>query len=225
MSPRSRTAILVPVKDPRGAKLRLHPFLRPQERSALSLAMLADLIEALRPALKTIDIFTATSSAEVAALAQKGGWQILPEPHQVSESHSIDRASRRLCRQGFEAVLRIPGDVPLVRPEDILGIVQTPMSAPGALLVPSRDGNGTNAILRTPPDLFPSRFGRNSWVLHQQEASRTGVELQIKDQPRIAFDIDDIHDLHDFMQMRSDTCTQRLLLRFRVQERLRAHAS
>ncbi len=225
MSPRSQTAILVPVKDPRGAKLRLHPLLRPQERIALSLAMLSDLVEALRPVLQTVDIFTATNSSEVAALAQKGGWQILPEPHQVSESHSVDRASRQLCRQGVKAVLRIPGDVPLVRPEDILGIVEAPMSAPDALLVPSRDGNGTNAILRTPPDLFPSRFGRNSWVLHQQEASRAGVEFKIQNQPRLAFDIDDIHDLHDFMQMQSDTCTQRLLLRFRVQERLRAHAS
>ena len=36
------------------------------------------------------------------------------------------------------------------------------------LLVPSRDGTGTNAIIRAPANLFPSRFGPRSSSLRRR---------------------------------------------------------
>jgi 2-phospho-L-lactate guanylyltransferase len=61
--------------------------------------------------------------------------------------------------------------------------------------VPSRDGTGTNALLRSPPTLFPSHFGPNSFALHSDEAERSRARVRIIRNPRIALDIDEPDDL------------------------------
>jgi 2-phospho-L-lactate/phosphoenolpyruvate guanylyltransferase len=62
--------------------------------------------------------------------------------------------------------------------------------------VPSRDGTGTNALLRSPPDLFPSHFGPGSFAKHLQEARRRSARFRIVKNPRIAVDIDELDDLN-----------------------------
>jgi 2-phospho-L-lactate guanylyltransferase len=107
--------------------------------------------------------------------------------------------------------MRLPADVPLVRPEDIDELLDTRIQSPGALLVPSRDGTGTNAIIRTPPDVFCSRFGPNSLELHRQEAVRAGAECLIKLNERVSIDIDEPADVQLFMEQGKGTETFRLL--------------
>ncbi|HSE37729.1 MAG TPA: hypothetical protein VLG74_10525, partial [Blastocatellia bacterium] len=78
---------------------------------------------------------------------------------------------------------------------DIDELMSINLESPGALLVPSREGTGTNTIIRTPPNLFPSRFGPNSLALHREEASRVGVDCVIVNNARIGLDIDEPDDL------------------------------
>ena len=127
--------------------------------------------------------------------AREMGWEVLIEESQISESASVDWASRILSERGFDTVMRLPADLPLVRAEDIDELLSIELDSPGALLVPSREGTGTNAIIRTPPTLFPSRFGPNSLTLHKQEAARVGVECVIVNNARIALDIDESADV------------------------------
>ena len=42
----------------------------------------------------------------------------------------------------------------------------------------SLEGTGTNALLRTPPDLFPSRFGPNSLALHRADGAATSFRTR-----------------------------------------------
>jgi 2-phospho-L-lactate guanylyltransferase len=63
------------------------------------------------------------------------------------------------------------------------------------VIVPSRDGTGTNAILRTPATLFPSHFGPGSFAKHQQEAQRVGAEIVVRRNARLEMDVDDEADL------------------------------
>ena len=86
--------------------------------------------------------------------------------------------------------------LPLARAEDIESIFAATEDAPSVVLVPSRDGTGTNAILRSPPTLFPSHFGPNSFAAHLAEAERCGARVKILRNPRIGLDIDELEDLH-----------------------------
>ena len=204
-------ALLIPVKDPSRGKTRLSDFFTLEERRRLAWAMLEDVIRAAAAASKPDRVIVVTSFDLAVERARKAGLEVLVEPLQTSESASVDWASRFLREQNFSSVMRLPADVPLVRAEDIDELLGVSVPSPGALLVPSRDGTGTNAIVRTPPDIFSSRFGPNSLQLHKQEAARAGAEYQIIVNERISIDIDESADVRLFMERGRGTETFRLL--------------
>jgi 2-phospho-L-lactate guanylyltransferase len=103
-----------------------------------------------------------------------------------------------MTARGVSSVLRLPIDVPLVTAADIEELFAASKSA-ACVLVPSRDGRGTNALLRTPPGLFPSHFGPDSLRQHLKEARAAGAEVLMIKNARLALDVDDADDLRALM--------------------------
>jgi 2-phospho-L-lactate/phosphoenolpyruvate guanylyltransferase len=193
-------ALLLPIKDLRNAKQRLAAVLTPEERFGLAQAMLQDTILAVSRVQRAEKIFVITNYDPAMEAAAKNGWEILREEHQVSESASVDFASRLCAERGVTALLRLPLDVPLIQPYDIDELLAIECSAPATVIVPSRDGTGTNAILRTPPGLFPSHFGPNSFAKHCSESERAGAKLIVRRNERLEMDVDDESDLRALLR-------------------------
>src|SRR5579864_4574978 len=193
-------ALLLPIKDLRYAKQRLSGFLSPEERFALAQAMLADTLHAVRGVCKADRIVFVTNYEPAIRAAQESGWEILREQHQISESASVDAASRECEKLGMTSVLRIPLDVPLVQASDIDDLLAAECAAPALVIVPSRDGTGTNAIVRTPPTLFPSHFGSGSFARHCDEARHASAQILVRRNARLEMDVDDEADLRTLVQ-------------------------
>jgi 2-phospho-L-lactate/phosphoenolpyruvate guanylyltransferase len=193
-------ALLLPVKDLRNAKQRLVGILTHKERFALAHAMLADTLRAIRGVQRADKIFVVTNYEPAMQAARENGWQILAEERQISESVSVDDASRRIESLGFRAVLRIPLDLPLIQSHDIDELLVIECYAPAMVIVPSRDGTGTNAILRTPPTLFPSHFGSGSFAKHCAEADAARAETHHRRNAHLEMDVDDEPDLRALLQ-------------------------
>src|SRR6266852_2656406 len=138
-------ALLLPIKDLRNAKQRLAGVLTPEERFALAHAMLADAIRAMCGVRRAEKIFVVTNYAPAIQAAEANGWEVLREEMQISESVSVDAASRQCQERGITALLRLPLDVPMVQTSDIDELLAVECPAPGVVIVPSRDGTGTNA--------------------------------------------------------------------------------
>ena len=212
-------ALLIPVKDPANAKTRLAELLSEDERTRLAWAMLEDVSRAICAASQPDRVVMVTSFARAIDRGRALGWDVLIEESQISESVSVDWASRVLSERGFDTVMRLPADLPLVRAEDIDELLSVELDSPGALIVPSREGTGTNAIIRRPPSLFPSRFGPNSLTLHKQEASRVGIECVIVNNARIALDIDEPADVELLLESARGTETFDTLIEIGAFER------
>lgn len=193
-------ALLLPIKDLRNAKQRLAGVLTPDERFGLARAMLADTIRAVRGVKRAEKIFVITNYEPAMEAAAKYGWEVLREECQISESASVDYASLLCADGGVTALLRLPLDLPLVRPGDIDDLLATECAAPAAVMVPSRDGTGTNAILRTPPALFPSHFGPGSFTKHRREAEQAGAKIIVRRNDRLEMDVDDEADLQALLR-------------------------
>jgi 2-phospho-L-lactate guanylyltransferase len=212
-------ALLIPVKDPATAKSRLAGLLSPEERVRLAWAMFEDVSRAVS-ATTTPDLVVLVSSFERAIEhARSLDWEVLVEQSQQSESASVDWASRVLAERGFDTVMRLPADLPLIEGRDVDELISIELRAPAAVLVPSREGTGTNAIIRMPPDLFPSRFGQNSLALHKQEAARVGVVCLVVNNERIALDIDEPSDLKLLLQLGVSTKTHSIVESLGIEER------
>jgi len=135
-------ALLLPIKDLRRAKQRLAPLLNPEERFALAQAMLADTIRAVRGVRRADKVFVVTNYIPAMQAAEANGWELLREEQQISESVSVDAASRHCTECGVTSLLRLPLDVPLVQASDIDELLAIDCAAPALVIVPSRDGTG-----------------------------------------------------------------------------------
>jgi 2-phospho-L-lactate guanylyltransferase len=102
-------------------------------------------------------------------------------------------------------MLTMPGDIPLVTPDEIGRLLAAHRPAPSFTIAPSHDEQGSNAILLSPPDAVPLRFGDDSFFPHLAAAEAHGVAPTIVRLPGIALDIDNPADLLHFAALGSRT--------------------
>ncbi len=79
------------------------------------------------------------------------------------------------------------------------GVPVSIAALPFALLVPSHDRMGTNALLLAPPDIIKLRFGYDSFTYHMSQVSARGLPVRFIENERIGLDIDEPKDLQHFL--------------------------
>jgi 2-phospho-L-lactate/phosphoenolpyruvate guanylyltransferase len=202
---------VVPVKDIAAAKQRLGRDLAASVRRALALAMLEDVLETLAAVDDLHGIVVATVDPGAAALGQRFGAVILRENAGAGHSEAVAAAAQALARERA-AMLTIPADIPLVRPDDIARVIAASGAEPAFTIVPARDWRGSNAVLCAPADAVPLRFGGASFRPHLAAARARGLVPVTLEVPRIALDIDDADDLAAFLAVPSRTRAREVLL-------------
>ena len=201
---------ILPVKSPQNAKQRLTGFLAIEDREALARMLYRQTLAALCQAQGIDRVVVATSDAEVADHARRAGALVFEESQQVSHSASADAACLRAMEMGASTVLLVPIDVPTVTPADFSRLAAA--ARPGLIVVPSSDGTGTNALVRTPPNCIESRFGPGSFRAHLDQARSKGLDADVLRLPGLMFDIDTPEDVAELLA-RSHECQVSSFLR------------
>jgi 2-phospho-L-lactate guanylyltransferase len=101
--------------------------------------------------------------------------------------------------------LTVPGDIPLATADEIAQLLAAHRAAPSFTIAPSHDERGSNAVLCSPPDAVPLRFGEDSFYPHLKAAESRGIRPAVLRLPGIALDIDTPEDLVAFAARRSTT--------------------
>jgi len=215
---RSRRDIwaVVPVKEFARAKERLAASLSPRLRQELAAAMFEDVLEALSAVSGLAGIAVVSVDPMASAIAQRYGAAIWSEGARDGHTGAVTAAARRLAAQG-SAMLTLPGDIPRVAAADIAQVLAAHPPGAAFTIVPAWDERGSNAILCSPPDLVPLRFGSDSFFPHLAAARALGLEPTIVHNDTIALDLDEPTELSRFMAKRSPTRTWELLDRHRVE--------
>lgn len=185
--------ILIPVKNLANAKQRLGGVLDQSTRTELAHAMLTDVLLAVVDYGQE-DVSLVTCDSFALEEASRHGFDVIPDTANASETDAIEMATRVCVARGVGRTLVIPGDIPLIEPDDLATIFEH-APANGSVLVPASDKRGTNAVLRAPSDLFPLRFGNDSFQPHLQTAIATDTSCVVLSLARIALDIDNAEDL------------------------------
>ena len=202
--------ILVPVKNLANAKQRLSSVLDPEARQELAQAMCADVLDTLAHWQGRPSVTVVTSDPFASDLAARFGFEVVADEENPGETGAIEMATALCRKRGVEFTLVIPADIPLIESFELQEIVD---SAPqrGAVLVPDAAGRGTNAALRTPADLFPLRFGNDSFLPHLAAAKATGLPCIVLELSGIALDVDRAEDLQALAAASGDRRSQRLV--------------
>jgi 2-phospho-L-lactate guanylyltransferase len=119
-------------------------------------------------------------------------------------------------------MMQVPADIPLITPEDVGALLQAHSDAPAVTLAPSRDERGSNAVVYSPADLLPLRFGDDSFLPHLRRARALGIEPCVLKRPGLALDVDTPDDLAAFVATPSDTRAYAYSARSGIAERLAA---
>lgn len=211
--------ILVPVKDTSTAKQRLAAVLDQPSRTRLAQAMLTDVLRALHGWKNRPTVGVVTSDPYAISVAEQYGFEIIHDPSNPGETGAIEMATAICLERGEESTLVIPADIPLLQAWELEEVLKH-APAEGTVLVPADDGRGTNAAFRRPANLFPLRFGNDSFKPHHAAAQATGKPCIVLSLPGIAVDVDNPADLQQLISLPGETRAQRLLREWDLSSRV-----
>lgn len=213
---------IVPAKRLTHAKTRLARALSPDERRALSLAMLRDVLSALGSARNLDRVAVVTADQDLGLVASASGALVIPE-NSAGQNAALEAGAAYCREQGTGALLVVSADLPLLSAAAVERLIAQGMQAQQncrVLLAPSLDGTGTNAMFQRPPGIIPFLFGLNSLQHHQQAAAERGVPVDLVRAREWAFDVDLPADLLDLAARPGQTYTQAALAQMRLPQRL-----
>jgi 2-phospho-L-lactate/phosphoenolpyruvate guanylyltransferase len=210
--------ILIPVKNLSAAKQRLAAVLDQPSRTELAQAMLHDVVSAIAAWLRRPACALVTSDPFAVELARQYDFEIIPDPANPGETGAIEMATRFCVVRGRDSTLVVPADIPLIQASELDQILAY-APAEGSVLAPAADGRGTNAVFRRPANLFPLRFGNDSFKPHLATAQATGKTCIVLQLPGIALDVDNPEDLQRLVTHPGETRAQNLLRRWTLDGR------
>jgi 2-phospho-L-lactate guanylyltransferase len=187
---------IVPVKTLADAKQRLAGVLPLETRRRLMLVMLRDVLATLGRVERLGPVLVVTPDAEVAELAQRCKARVLREGQARGHSAAAMAGFIHARVNGAVQALTLPADAPCVTPAEVACLLDAaaPVS-PRVVLAPSHDRDGTNAVLASPPDVFPPSFGPGSFARHLANAEARRLECHVVELAGLARDVDEPRDL------------------------------
>ena len=199
---------VVPVKRLSVSKRRLSGVLNPRERKVLTLAMLEDVLSALKSSVVQ-NVVVVSTDPLVYQVAVKFG---------VSYSSvaggglnaAVGEATEWCVKRGAGSVLLLPADIPMLSFKDVNSIVALGIETSSVVLSPSLNG-GTNALFQNPPNLIPACFGPKSFAKHVKEAHHKSLRVRFYCSVGIVADVDLAEDLKRLLDIQNSTRSRRFL--------------
>jgi 2-phospho-L-lactate guanylyltransferase len=192
---------VVPIKELDGAKQRLAPLLSPAQRRALIEVMMGEVLEAVMAAARLAGVMVVTLDPHATALARRLGARVVTDGAREGHTGSVTAGLRLLARERRSGMIALPADIPAATSREIDLVVAAHLPAPAFTISPAHDDLGSNAVICSPPDAVPLRFGDNSYFPHLDAARAQGIEPTVIRQPGIAMDIDHPIDLASFLRL------------------------
>ena len=190
-----RTLAIVPVKKLDAAKQRLAALLGAGAREALAQAMFTDVLASLRRVERLARVAVVTGDATAMAAAQGEGVTVLDDPAPAGQSAAVAIGIRHALARGYERVLCVPGDTPLLDPAEVDALLALTTPEPGVTIVADRHGEGTNALAIVPPGAFEPSFGPDSLARHIAAAEAAALPCRIHACASLEHDVDTPEDL------------------------------
>ena len=184
----TKTLIVVPMKNLSASKTRLAGTLSNSARSKLVHLLYEKTLKFLIPIaeMEKVEIAVVTKCNYAKNIANKLGVQIIEEPSNLGLSNAIFHSANTAKAMGFERLCVIPADLAAPLASDLTAVLK---SEAAVTICPSND-LGTNALVVSPPDVIPFRYGARSSLSHLQEANEKGIRARVMKLDSFTLDID-----------------------------------
>ena len=173
-----KIAAIIPVKTFSNAKTRLK--LPPNKVEELCKIMLEEILQTLSisPQIEKIILITKEESV----------------------NHAVSLADEYLLENGFNASIVFPQDIPFIKTQDIDFILKHQLHPNFAIIVPSRNFDGTNALVRMPINLMKTHYDDDSYRNHMITAKEHTLNVAMVFVKRVMLDVDSQEDLEFLLE-------------------------
>jgi len=202
-----KTSAIIPVKTFSKAKTRLN---LPQDcKEEICSLMLKEVLRTISNC-KVVNQIVLVSKDESALKIGRQFNSVEIFDDESGVNNAIDLADDYLSDKTFDCSIIFPQDIPTMTSSDIDTLLGFIKSMNSVIIVPSRQFNGTNALVRYPSGLMQTRYDMGSYT-HQIDAARTKTKnISIALIRRMMLDIDDESDLAFMLKQNSkpDFCNK-----------------
>ena len=187
-----RVSVIVPVKTYSRAKTRLG--VPPRVREEICHIMLREVLRTLAESPLVYEAVMVTREDRARSLGEEMGATILRDT-EAGVNEAVALADTYLAGKGAAMSLVIPQDIPLIRDRDIRFLLKFFTPPTCVLVVPSRRLDGTNALLRCPPDVMGTHYDDDSYRSHMRMARQATPNPGLVHVPGMMRDVDTVEDL------------------------------
>ena len=110
-------------------------------------------------------------------------------------NHAVYLADQYILDNKYDRSVSFPQDIPIMRSSDIDNLLGFRESENSIIIVPSRQLNGTNALVRSSTNMMKTQYDRGSYAFQLDAAKAASQNVSVALIRRIMLDIDDEHDL------------------------------
>ena len=191
--------VVIAVRGGPHAKSRCAEALSRTDRAALTAVMLEDMLAAVAHCAGVSRTWVVTPTFDLADLARRRGASVIHQ-HRADGLNAALRLAISAVSEiaPYESLALMPGDLPLLRPEDLAASLMLTRTHAVAL-APCLDGGTGLIVLRSGAALMPA-FGVRSFQRHAALAERRGLTVAVINARSLCNDIDRADDLFDVLK-------------------------
>ena len=187
-----KTSAIIPVKTFSKAKTRLN--LQQTSKEEICSIMLQEVLKTIS-ASKLINKIVMVSKDEAALKIGRQFNVIELFDDESGVNNAINLADKYLFDKKFDCSVIFPQDIPIMTSFDIDTLLGFIRSIDSVIIVPSRQFNGTNALVRCPASLMQTKYDMGSYTHQMDAANAKAKNISIALIRRMMLDIDDESDL------------------------------
>ena len=209
---------IVPAKTLARSKKRLAKLLTVDERIKLSEVMLYDVLDSVCNCKSINKVIVISKDEHVLSIAREFGTKVVQEEEELGVNAAV-ALTDSICKYS-DASIVIPQDLPLILPSDIDMLYSSAKGKNCVIITPSHRYDGTNVLLRKPPNVIKTYYDEDSYEIHVQKAKEHKVPVKIVMNRRLMLDLDEPNDITHIMSDNSGSRTVSYLQEIRQKLRV-----
>ena len=187
-----KTSVIIPVKTFSKAKTRLN--IQQTCKEEICSIMLQEVLKTISNC-NLVSKIVIVSKDETALKIGRPFNAIEIFDDESGVNNAINLADEYLSDKNFDCSVIFPQDIPIMTSSDIDDLLSFVKSKSSVIVVPSRQFNGTNALVRCPTDIMNTRYDMGSYTFQLDAAKTKTKNTSIALIRRMMLDVDDESDL------------------------------
>ena len=205
-----KTVAIIPVKSFSKAKTRL--TISSEKTVDICKLMLGEVLQTISTSKKIDNTIIVSHDQSAFDIGKKFGVIEVFDELESGVNNAITLADEYISDSEFDTSIILPQDIPFFISSDLDNLFSFFQRKNSVIIVPSRQFNGTNSLIRNPSRIMPTRYDEGTYKSHLDEAKRNNINFSLVLIRRLMLDIDSQSDIEFAMKYneKPDLCKKML---------------